>query len=371
MALIFLPVKKNLNKKTKYLFIMKNVITIWNESTPQAFESNIPLLWSGKRNLKLGSKNNLEILLLDGVKNYPRDYLKKLQETGYQIHDVKNIYDSYSQDYLQLNCFGDYEKKCFLRWLVIKDFFNREPILHVDADVVFNELPEILAKKLKRFTFVLQGCPAFAAINNPDWLAIYKQALDTFTEDIEGYSRQAWKERAGWKKTFNSKWAGSRVRRIISSDQDFISHLTHTDRLPQDKPKSIKAACPDLIFFENPLLFFELNQEMIPFSYKRQGSFDFLNNKKVAIWHMQTNFVDYLKRALVFRNQLHLPLKIHSPLTQPRFLDQRLYRLLFALNVFQQITRLDIYRYFFHKKDFAGVFNNQVFWQNVFSQEAV
>ena len=88
-----------------------------------------------------------------------------------------------------------------------------------------------------------------------DWFEQYKKALDAFTNDIEGYSAQAWKQRDGWEITFRTRWAGSRFKKIISSDQDFLSHLMHTGQIKQDSIESIMFALKDYLAFQNPLFF--------------------------------------------------------------------------------------------------------------------
>jgi len=346
---------------------MHQVIVAWTDKNSFGFEANLPLLWSGKRNLKLGSKNKIDILFLSGYQNLGGKYLSSLKNVGYSVYDASRIYDHYSSKYKQLNRFRDYEKKCFLRWLVLKNFYKRAPIIHFDGDIVFNQTPERLAQRLGKYTFILQGCPALASLKNPSWLKAYQKSLNQFAKDIDKYSLQAWNQRQGWKKSFKKKWAGSRYRRIISSDQDLVSHLIHTDQLPQDSPTMIKKANSDMILFENPLYFFGLNKEDKPFKYQRKGIIDYINNKKVAIWHMQTNFSDYLKRYYLLKGKLKMPLRIHNPhALGNKTMDELLYNLLYMFKIPQKILRLDVYKYFFEEKDFSLIFNNQVFWKKAF-----
>ena len=125
---------------------MKSIIIVWSNKDEKAFEEHVPLLFVGQRNLKLGFSNNIDVLFLDGFNRY--GYKKDLINLGYALHDVEPIYKRLSDTYPVLNRFGDYEKKCFLRWLVINECFPGESIIHYDGDIVFNENPEIIAKKV-------------------------------------------------------------------------------------------------------------------------------------------------------------------------------------------------------------------------------
>ena len=68
------------------------------------------------------------------------------------------------------------------------------------------------------------------------WFYVYKNELDKFVNDIEGYSKKAWEKRDKWEITFRTRWSGSRFRETIWSDQDFLSHLVHTGTIIQDSP---------------------------------------------------------------------------------------------------------------------------------------
>lgn len=343
---------------------MTSVIVVWVIDSVQGFERHVPLKFICDRNKKLGSQNNFKILVMEGFEKLSIDYIESLKYLGNDIIDSSKVYKSYNDKFHQLNRFGDYEKKCFLRWLVIKNILPNEPVIHYDGDIIFNEIPENLEKSLGKYTFVLQGCPALVSINNTDWLTEYQKHLTLFTKDIENYSHKAWKEREGWEQSLEDKWAGSRYREIISSDQDLISHLIHTDRLPQEKPDIIKADL-DLLLFENPLYSFAYLKEMLPLAYQRVNNVDHYNGRKVAIWHMQTSFTRYLE-LVIKRGWLNNVTKCHNPLMKKSF-DYKLIRELENAKLIKRLSRLDIYEYFFERNDLSKVFNSRVFWKdNIF-----
>ncbi|GLI36592.1 hypothetical protein GHYDROH2_00930 [Geobacter hydrogenophilus] len=338
---------------------MSSVIAAWAKGDADDFERHVPLLWLGRRNRTLGSTNPIVVLLLEGIEKLGESYLSQLKSLGFDVIDGSASYQQYNSAFQQLDRFGDYEKKCFLRWLVIEDVFNGAPVIHYDGDIVFNELPEVIHDRLGDKTFVLHGCPAFVSISDTKWLAEYRANLMHFVADIEAYSSTAWKEREGWEISYSKKWAGCRFRTIISSDQDFISHLIHTDRLPQQLPIDVPSRA-DLVLFSDPLYFFGHFENMLPISYKRVDGVDYFNGVKVAFWHMQSDFVRYLRVFAgrgVLNNISRCPnhLEMKGPETYFWKIINKI--------TFSRVDRLQIYREFFESSDFSQLFLADVFWK--------
>src|SRR5262249_6592551 len=202
---------------------------------------------------------------------------RSLQEVGYRVHDVSKIYSELANAYAALDPFGDYEKKCFLRWAVISTCFPGEQIIHYDGDVVFNEDPDVISRLLRGKTFVMQGCPALTAISDQNWFEQYQKQLNLFADDVRGYSELAWTERKGWETSEREKWAGQRFRRIISSDQDLLSHLIHTDRIVQHRPSEILNELKSHIVFENPLYLHAYENNLHRAKYERISGVDHID----------------------------------------------------------------------------------------------
>lgn len=345
---------------------MINVTIGWINHDDTSSENNVPTLWIGRRNQTLGSKNNIQIIIIEGFDKLTDNYITSLEDTGYSIINGEPIYQKIGKKYSQLNRFGQYDKKCFLRWLVIDEIFNESPIIHYDGDIVFNETPEALHKALGCFTVVVQGCPAVVSIRDTSWMQIYKKNLDNFTNNIEKYSSNAWTLGIGQERSNFQKWAGLRSRSIISSDQDLIRHLIHTDLIPQDDPRQINNKNPNLIFIENPLFYFHYNMDLYPFVYKREKNIDYIGNKKIAYWHMQNFFTDYLKRIYFFYYLLKIPLKVDNSLEMSdNGIIINSYNQL-AAKMFKKISsrysRKDICKIFFENVDFSALFNEKIFW---------
>jgi hypothetical protein len=341
---------------------MGNVICCWCDKDPERFESHVPLLFAGRRNLKLGFSNDLDVLFLQGYDLLRDGYKEQLKEVGYRLHDVSDLYAAAAAKYAALKAFGGYEMKCFLRWPVIASYFPGARIIHYDGDIVFNEDPAVVERLLEGKTFVLQGCPAVTCISDADWFSQYREHLDRFVADPVAYSAQAWREREGWQVSATQKWAGQRFRELISSDQDLLSHLIHTDRIPQDRPSTLEGVLGGYALFENPLYLhgYGFSDSALPLSYERRSGIDYIGGKQVLVWHMQSDFTLYLS-TFMFRKRLmpweRGPLGNHlEECTLPYRLGSLFSRLAGGN------TRLDVYRYFFQGRDFGELFADRTWW---------
>ena len=107
---------------------MKNAIVVWLNKDENVFEANVPLKFAGQRNKISGFSNNVNLLFLNGFDLLSDAYKDSLSGLGYLLHDVSNLYIEFDKKYSELSSFPDYEKKCFLRWLVVDKFFSGEKI---------------------------------------------------------------------------------------------------------------------------------------------------------------------------------------------------------------------------------------------------
>ena len=342
---------------------MRNVICCWCNKDSETFENHVPLSFSGNRNKKLGFANRIDILFLSGFERLTEVYKEDLKDTGYRLHDVSGIYREFATRFPQLDRFGDYEKKCFLRWPTIASYFPGEPIVHYDGDIVFNEDPVMLARLLKHRTFVLQGCPALTVISDQGWFARYQEQMTLFVNDIEGYSQHAWKQRAGWEISEMGKWAGQRNREIISSDQDLLSHLIHTDRIAQDAPSEIMRDLQSYTVFENPLYLHCEDQTIRNATYNRIAGIDYIDGKRVLLWHMQSDFTKYLSTFVFTRKYLRWARMRTTNHIEKTGLDIRLHNFFVRRLHGKSDTRLSLYKYFFDSADFSDVFTSRTWWQ--------
>lgn len=351
---------------------MKSVIVAYVKDNEINFENTIPLQFVGKRNLSLGYSNDIYILFSQGYELLSPLYRDSLKDLGFHIYNVTDIYSKIDVQYPGLNALSQYEKNTFLQWLLMYEFFQGDPIIHYDGDIVFNEDPAIIAQKVKGKTFILQGCPAFTPVSDRQWFEQYKSALNEFCKNISEYSQRAWQQRNGWDVTFRTRWAGGFFRPLLRHDQDLMSHLIHTNQLKQNSIEDIMLCLKDYILCENPLFLHSFEHEF-PYHYKRENGVDYLYfqypedevgqvKKKVLFWHMQNCFNFYLakyifrKRFLPFKALQRLPLHLRAQGWEDA-LNKKANRLLHHTN------RLNVYRYFFDKHDFSGIMNDRTWWK--------
>lgn len=352
------------------------IICVWAKSgiTDQKFEKDVPLNFLGNWLKSKGSTESFEILFLYGKSHLSEAYLNQLQAfEHFNLYSYEKEFNDLISQYQQLLQFGQYEANCFLRWLIIEKHLEQKRytghMIHIDGDVLFNALPEEIAAETRDFTFTLQGCPAFVSIRNYQWFEDYRRHLNEFTRQIEPYSAQAWQQREGWKTSNQTKWAGSRYRPVITSDQDLISHLIHTDNIVQDDPAR---------FVKQSSLYYCANPIYIPthsaLQLKQYGNLHFtavenvcyLNNRKLAIWHFQSNFVRYMNHFL-FLQKLRYPFRIPNEL-ETSTMNRTALKIISKL---APLSRLEIYSQIQELNpapvpggiSFKEVFNKDRFWK--------
>jgi hypothetical protein len=338
---------------------MRPVMVVWCGSGASEFERHIPLELLGHRARRIGIAATIDVVVLSGYARLGEGYRGRLEALDYRLHDAGALHETLARRYAALEQFGTYERNCFLRWPVLAELFPGEKLLHLDGDVVLNESPERLGRMLDGVTFVLQGCPAITAVSRPDdWFAAYRGELDRLASDVPGYSARAWGERDGWERSERDKWAGQRDRRIITSDQDLLSHLIHTDRILQTRPTEVLARSAGYFWFENPL-YIDAYDASPPFRYERRAGADYINGMRVAFWHLQSHFSDYLNRAW-FRNRF-LPLARDRVARDAAFgTAHRAYR---RLTRGRFGTRRFVCEHYFERRDLGEVFREKVWWK--------
>jgi len=351
---------------------MKNVIVAWCKTDYKGFEAQVPLKFIGERNNVLNYGNDVHVLFLSGYNNLSHFYKNSLKELGYHLHDVSLLFDELSARYTQLDRFGDYEKKCFLRWPLIQRYFEGEKIIHYDGDIVLNESLEKIARIVDGKTFVLQGCPAFTVISDLTWFEQYNTELDCFVRDIETYSADAWQQREGWEVTFKTRWAGSRFRKIITSDQDFLSHLMHTGKIKQSTVEEIAYAFKDYAVFQNPLVL-HMYDESIPYSYTREKHVDYFTfkrmdvmnqvfKKRVLLWHMQSGFNFYTSKYILRKKYFKVIPAMRIPFHMSNTGFEEYFNKKIA-RITHHTSRLAVYNYVFKEHDFSGLMNGKTWWK--------
>lgn len=352
-------------------------ICVWaNKSSNELqFENSIPLLFLGKWLNENKCEEEFHIIFLHGKSFLSKEYLNKLVNVpNYKVFCYEKEYKDLIEVHNSILRFGEYESNCFFRWLIIQKHLEKTKIthhfIHIDGDVLFNASPKEILNGTKEQTFVLQGCPGFVSIKNYKWFDDFNKEFFLFSKNIDDYSTKAWNVREGWKTSHKLKWAGSRFRMVLSSDQDFLSHLIHTDKILQLDPQ-VFSKQSTLYYAENPLYIhshaqIQLNKEKdLKFSIIENRCF--IENKKIAVWHFQNNFVKYLSHFLFLK-------KRHFPFLVPNELEAGIWTKLFLkyINRYNSLKRLQIYQQIKElnatdstaQLSFSDIFHKKNFWKN-------
>lgn len=288
----------------------------------ERFEQLVPLEFMVRRLRRIGSQTRPKVLFLAGLERVSSDYVLRLTSLGLDIIDVSAEYEAVARRFQVLDRFGDYEKRCFLRWLLLRSQLplkgDERQIFHIDGDVLFNVPPEQLMQELRGKTIVIQGCPAFTSIADYSWFDSYERELALFAHDVEGYSQRAWEERDGLYESHRLRWSGTWSRQTISSDQDLISYLIHSQKLPQDDPRTLAASA--YYFTENPM-YLQNHAELqvgkrASLRFWCEGPSSFVEGKEIVFWHFQSDFSHYARTACALR-RAHLPVRVPNHLEHP------------------------------------------------------
>jgi hypothetical protein len=292
---------------------------VYTGDTEIEFEANVPLLSLGRHLRDRGWQNGIVLVFLEGFSQLAPAYRKALAGLGFECVDLEQDYQTLVRPYSNLRTLGTYEFNNLLRWVALEFLIRREhlepTLIHMDGDILFNVSPSEIAADVNGLTFVLQGVPAFVVLGDYTWFECYRRELFSFNAARETYSAKAWEERTGTETSFHTKWAGGRDSPMLKSDQDLISHLIHTERLPQTSPLDF---VPRLKFFyaQNPLYLNTFAQ--VPFgrtwnlNFQVRNNTAYLESMPVALWHIQTDFSDYLRLAAAFK-RFRVPLRIPNP----------------------------------------------------------
>ena len=344
---------------------MTIVSFVWANAGEREFEERFALSVVGRRYRRLGFTGAIELVFLSGLEKLSAAYRDELETLGFVLRDAGPAFGRAERavpEFAELNLTP---RRWFLRWLVARELYGDEPIVHLDADVVLNEDPAIVERLAAGLTFILQGCPAFAAVSHAGWYDEYEAGLRVFAADRDAYSQRAWAEREGWEDSERARWAGQLSAPTDWGDQDLLSHLVHTRRLRQQPVQDVLGAFDGYLLFENPL-YLDTELEMRSLTYVREGGIDYLEHGhrrgRPLLWHFQTSAARYLAKSLALaRYAGGRPFgRVRLDLT-----TERLDRLARRVGT---PTRLELYRLVFETGDLGPAFDGRRWWrQGVFT----
>ena len=98
-------------------------------------------------------------------------------------------------------------------------------------------------------------------------------------------------------------------------------------------------------------------------TYERRDGIDYINGKRVLIWHMQSSFNEYLGKFMFKRKYMGKGLKRLSNDLGKKDLVYYMHDFFVRYLRGKANSRLDVYRYFFEKHDFSEVLTDKTWWQ--------
>lgn len=291
-------------------------IFAWCNKKSNDFESVIPFSIISESVCEYNPSDRITIVFLYGLEFLSEEYIDDLQRNKFKIINFETNFSSIVKEYHNIDTFfSEYERNCFLRWIVLDKLSAKssfEQIWHFDGDIIFHDSLQAIAKDTKGKTFVLQGCPAFSSIAEPEWFAAYRKELRAFDRDICGYSSIANSHKAQFKENDRRLCNISLFRNPIGSDQDLFQYLISSQKIIQ--ASSAQVFDSTLFFVQNPLIIGDWDNLQEDGSYHSiqldaQGRLS-VGNKHIPFVHYQNDFCNFAQTFLFLKNtcmQDHIP----------------------------------------------------------------
>lgn len=279
---------------------------VWTHGPGDALERAVPLLWHGAWMRDHGWTNPVHVVFLAGYDRVGSDYLAQLRQLGYAVWNEQPAFLAHQQALPSLQQLPIQDQYWNLRWLVLEDLHRHlapsRTVIHLDGDVIFLDDPSRVAAPAEGKTYILQGCPFFAAITDPGWYAGWRRELEGFLRDPASYQRQAEVTRQtprlppqdfGNVTCYNPKEL---------HDQDLMEFLIADGRLPQARTGDIMP--PPYYWMQNPLFPLEWADAQGIATGSRFAEANgrwMIGDRILALAHLQKDFVRQTHRLHVLR----------------------------------------------------------------------
>lgn len=248
---------------------MKSTMVLWLYSAEQ-YRTSTPINEIAEHAARHGFNDEpTEVLCLHGHEFIPAADLAALRERNFIVHDAGPVFRGVAARYPNLRqAYPNHFFECFLRWIVVKEVFQGEPVVAWDADIFYNDRLSAIHAAFAGSTFTVSST-CLAALHDPSWLEAYARALDDFERDpaagraaifaelaerhrgapgefadsfFGGLQAAALADRAEWEKLFQS-----------TPEELFTDWLVRTSRLPHHVARPIDhVLCPQPLLL--PLL---------------------------------------------------------------------------------------------------------------------
>ncbi len=176
-------------------------MVLWLYSAEQ-YQKNTPINEIAEHAARHGfNDEEVDVLCLHGYEFFPPADVARLRERNFLLRDASSLYHAIARRYRNLRgLYPNHFYECFLRWIVLKEFYAGAPILAWDADIFFNEK---LSRIHAEFAGSTMTCSStcFAALHDPGWLAAYEQQLNAFERGPDAYLAAAYTKLAERKRS--------------------------------------------------------------------------------------------------------------------------------------------------------------------------
>jgi hypothetical protein len=276
---------------------------VWTTTNDDDFEQMVPILWHGEHLQRNGWSNGIVLCFLEGIELLSKSYLRQLDVVGYTVLDCREIAASHVNGYPGIEKLSRTSQYWFLRWNILKQVTTQNSdgtnSIHLDGDVVLMCEPRMLINEVEGKTFMLQGCPAFTAINDRAWFNVWQKEMSLFLADRTAYINKALLEKKRPHRADREFCNICAYKPGRFEDQDMLEFLIAAGKLPQASSEEVYNS--NFYWIQNPLFPGEWYQEQIAGAEKRiierkDGSF--VGGKRVPFYHFQTDFAIYCRNWL-------------------------------------------------------------------------
>ena len=269
---------------------------VWTNGDTEAFEKSVPIVWNGKFLRSRGWENGINVVFIAGFPGDNHPYILEVKQLGYNVIDASQMALDILKNFPELDQLTTLLKYWFLRWYILEQLMfetNQKTIVHLDSDIALTVPPSDLCSEFEGRTLVMQGCPAFTAITDPNWFRSFDLGLREYLSNPEQMKSNMIEEkrckgdfdRVLWNQLSFSE--GSVVH-----DQYLIQYLISAGRLPQDK--DLKARPFKYFWIQNPIFPLEWAEEQNVksrvFSLEGHTGNHKLGFKTLGPYHFQTDF---------------------------------------------------------------------------------
>ncbi|HEY0967490.1 MAG TPA: hypothetical protein VGD88_08880 [Opitutaceae bacterium] len=204
----------------------------------------------------------VDVLCLHGFEFIPEADRAVMQQRGFLVQDVSALYHSIAGRFPTLRrLHPNHFFECFLRWLVLKEFYAGAPIIAWDADIFLNDKLSRLHAAFAGSTFT-SSSTCFAALHDATWLDTYERQLVAYESEPKAYRDGIFNQlkicRQNTPEQFETSFFGPIIARTLDDraawdqlfdgtpEEMFVDHLVRTATLPHHlgRPWGDYVICP-------------------------------------------------------------------------------------------------------------------------------